>query len=183
MKAFYNVPLVLFIEVFFLLFFFFFLYNTMTLWLIAYSNCTRMLRAVLNKSWRQYPTKQQLYGHLPPITKTIRVRRTRHAEHCWRCKDGLISDTLQWTLSHGRTKAGRPARIYIQQLCADTGWSLEDLLGAMDEIRTGSSTWWWWWWLIVLLVELVMSIYTFCLKYYNKRYKYWDSNIFGTLSL
>ena len=26
-------------------------------------NCTRMLQAILNKSWRQHPTKQQLYGH------------------------------------------------------------------------------------------------------------------------
>ena len=37
-------------------------------------NYTRMLRAILNKSWRQHPTKHQLYSHLPPITKTIRVR-------------------------------------------------------------------------------------------------------------
>ena len=29
-------------------------------------NYTRMLRAVLNKSWRQHPTRHQLYGHLPP---------------------------------------------------------------------------------------------------------------------
>ena len=42
-------------------------------------NYTRMLRAILNKSWRQHPTKYQLYGHQPPITKTIQVRRTRHA--------------------------------------------------------------------------------------------------------
>ena len=42
-------------------------------------NYTRMLQAILNKSWRQHPTKQQLYGHLPPITKTIQVRLTRHA--------------------------------------------------------------------------------------------------------
>ena len=42
-------------------------------------NYTRMLRAILNKSWRQPPTRHQLYGHLPPITKTIQVRRTRHA--------------------------------------------------------------------------------------------------------
>ena len=41
-------------------------------------NYTRMLRAILNKSWRQHPTKDQLYGHLPPITKTIHVRLTRH---------------------------------------------------------------------------------------------------------
>ena len=37
-------------------------------------NYTRMLRAILNKSWRQHPTKHQLYGHLPPITKTIQAR-------------------------------------------------------------------------------------------------------------
>ena len=37
-------------------------------------NNARMLRAILNKSWRQHPTKIQLYGHLPPITKTIQVR-------------------------------------------------------------------------------------------------------------
>ena len=30
-------------------------------------------------------------------------------------------------------KAGRPARTYIQQLCADTGCSLEDLPGVMDD--------------------------------------------------
>ena len=42
-------------------------------------NYTRMLRAILNKSWQQQPQKHQLYGHLPPITKTIQVRRTRHA--------------------------------------------------------------------------------------------------------
>ena len=69
-------------------------------------NYTRMLRAILNKSWRQHPTKQQLYGHLPPITKAIKVRRTRHARHCWRSRDELISDVLQWTPSHGRAKAG-----------------------------------------------------------------------------
>ena len=44
-------------------------------------NYTRMLRAILNKSWKQHPTRHQLYGHLPPITKTIQVRRTRHAGH------------------------------------------------------------------------------------------------------
>ena len=60
-------------------------------------NYTRMLRAILNKSWRQHPTKHQLCGYLPPITKTIQVRRTRHAGHCWRSRDKLISDVLLWT--------------------------------------------------------------------------------------
>ena len=37
--------------------------------------------------------------------------------------------------SHGRAKAERPARTYMQQLCADTGCSLEDLPGVMDGER------------------------------------------------
>ena len=65
-------------------------------------NYTRMLRAILNKSWRQHPTRHQLYGHLPPITKTIQVRRTRHAGHCWSSKDELISDVLLWTPTYGQ---------------------------------------------------------------------------------
>ena len=45
-------------------------------------NYTRMLRAILNKSWKQLPIKQLPYGHLPPMTKTIKIRRTRHTGHC-----------------------------------------------------------------------------------------------------
>ena len=67
-------------------------------------NYTRMLRAILNKFWWQHPTRHQLYGHLPPITKTIQVRRTRHTGHCWRSRDELISDVLLWTPTHGRQR-------------------------------------------------------------------------------
>ena len=96
-------------------------------------NYTRMLRAILSKFRRQYLTKHQLYGHVPPITKTIQVRRTRHAGHCWRSRDELISDVLISTLTHGRAKAGRPARTYIQQLCEDTGCCPKDLPEAMND--------------------------------------------------
>ena len=92
-----------------------------------------MLRAILNKSWRQHPTRHQLYGHLPPITKTIQDRRTRHAGHCWRSKDELVSDVLLWTPTYGQAKTGRPARTYIQQLCEDTWCNSEDLPEAMND--------------------------------------------------
>ena len=68
-------------------------------------NYTRMLRAILKRSWQQHPTRHQLYGHLPPITKTIQARRTRHAGHCWRSKDELVNDVLLWTLAYGQSKA------------------------------------------------------------------------------
>ena len=67
------------------------------------------------------------------VRKTIKVRRTRHAGHCWRSKDELLSDVFLWTSSHGRAKAGQPARTYIQQLCEDTGCSSEDLQEAMND--------------------------------------------------
>ena len=117
-----------------------------------------MLRAILNKSWRQHPTKHQLFGHQPPITKTLQVRRTRHAGHCWRGRDKLKSDVLRWTASHGRAKAGWPARPYILQLCEDTGCSPEDLpetmndreecRGRVRDIRADGATRWWWCWFI-----------------------------------
>ena len=108
---------------------------------------------------------EQVLAATPHKTPTIRppasyheilVRRTRHAGHCWRSRDKLRSDVLLWTPTHGRAKAGRPARTYIQQLCEDTGCCPEDLLEAMNErekwrervrdMRATSTTWWWWWW-------------------------------------
>ena len=118
-------------------------------------NYTRMLKAILNKSWQQHPTRRQLYGHLPPITKTIQARRTRHAGHCWRSKDEIVSDVLLWTPTYCQSKAWRPARTYIQQLYDDTGCNPEDLPEAMNDretwrervrdIRASRTTWWWWW--------------------------------------
>ena len=87
-------------------------------------NYTRMLRAILNKSWRQHPTRHQLYGHLLPITKTIQVRQPRHAGHCWRSRDELISDVLLWTPTYGRAKAGRSARTFIRILPWPFGWAV-----------------------------------------------------------
>ena len=134
-------------------------------------NYTRILRAILNKSWRQHPTKQQLDGHLPPITKTIQVRRTRHAGHCWRSKDELISDVLQWTPAHDQAKAGWQAWTYIQQLCEDTGYSPEDLPEAMNDreewrerirdIRAGGRTWLWWWKANTAKCQIVMKVLCF----------------------
>ena len=116
-------------------------------------NYTRMFRAILNKSRQQHPTRHQLYDHLPSVTKTIQVRRIRHAGHSWRSNDELINDVLLWTPAYGRAKAGRPARTYIQQLCEDTGCRPEDLPEAMNDrekwresvrdIRASGTTWWW----------------------------------------
>ena len=59
-----------------------------------------------------------MFGHLLPISKTIQIKRTRHAGLFWISINELISDVLQWTPS---------------QFCADTECSVEDLLVPMDD--------------------------------------------------
>ena len=118
------------------------------------------------KAWQELhknATKQQLYGHLPPIKKTIQVRWSRHVGYCWWSRDELISSLLLWTPSHGRAKAGRPARTYIQQLRDDTRCSPEDMPEAMDDregwrervrdIRVDGPTWWWWWRICIIVTN------------------------------
>ena len=93
---------------------------------------------------------------LPFSDVLIERRWTRHAGHCWRSRDELIRDVLLWTPTHGRAKAGRPARTYIQQLCEDTGCCPEDLPRTLNDreewrervrdICATSAIWWWWWW-------------------------------------
>ena len=91
-----------------------------------------------------------------PLSRNLfKLGDSRHAGHCWRSRDELIRDVLLWIPTHGRAKAGRPARTYIQQLCEDTGCCPEDLPRAMNDreewrervrdIRAASTIWWWWW--------------------------------------
>ena len=116
-----------------------------------------MLRAILNKSWRQHPRRHQLYGHLSRNLSILSRNLFKLDEPDMLEKQGR---THKWcTLmdpTHGRAKTGRPARTYIQQLCEDTGCCPEDLPEAMNDrekwrervrdIRATSTTWWWWWW-------------------------------------
>ena len=105
------------------------------LWGVASRTCSILLPAFLCNCGLAFSPAVLLASkyHLPPITKTIQVRRTRHAGHCWRIRDELIRDVLLWTPTYGRAKAGRPARTYIQQLCEDTGCNPEDLPEAMND--------------------------------------------------
>ena len=108
------------------------------------------------------------YYGIPFHSHYFYVHWARHAGHCCRSRDELISDVLLWTPTYGRAKAGRPARTYIQQLCEDTGCSPEDLPEAMNDRekwreRVSGTTWWWWWWWHVRVpsmgqIELFMNI-------------------------
>ena len=50
----------------------------------------KLVRAVLHRSCKQQPTKEQSYGHKPTISQTNQVEQTRH------CKSPLF---LKYVLS------------------------------------------------------------------------------------
>ena len=72
------------------------------------------------------PLTSHLTSHPGKTNKTL-------IRCCQRNEDKLITDVLLWTFTHGRTSIGWPVRIYLHQLCADTGCSLEHLPGVMED--------------------------------------------------
>ena len=99
--------------------------------------------------------------------KRCKLDEPRHAGHCWRSKDEIVSDVLLWSPAYGQSKAGLPARTFIQKLCDDTGCNPEDLPKAMNDretwrervrdIRASCTSWWWWWWFIMPTYENSVS--------------------------
>lgn len=137
---------------------------------------TWMLRAVLNKSWKQHSTKEKLYGKNPPVWAIIRKRRTRYARHCYQSKNELASDLLLWMPIHGHSSIGRTRQTYINQLARDVGILIEDLKNAVEDrnvwreradlVRAIRPTRCWWWW----------EKFTHCCKYFKTvlfHYPWW----------
>ena len=111
---------------------------------------TRMLRAALNKSWKDRISNKDLYLEIPRISASIRKQRLRFAGHCWRSKDELASDVLLWQPTHSKRPRGRPAKTYIDQLLEDTGCNIDEIPTAMNDRKgwmervkkcRASSTW------------------------------------------
>ena len=92
-----------------------------------------MLHSIFKKSWTQHHTKQLLYGHLSPISRTIQERWTRHVGRCWWNKNEIINDVLQRTPTHGHTSIGRLAKTFTDQICANTRCRLEYLSSMMAD--------------------------------------------------
>ena len=84
-------------------------------------NYIRMLQAVLNKSWRQLLTKQQLYGHLPPITKTMQIR---HMGHYWRSKHELMDEQRLDDQVEPIYSSSVPIQYVVLKTCRER-WTIE----------------------------------------------------------
>jgi hypothetical protein len=85
---------------------------------------TRMLRTVLNISWRQRVTNIVLYGELPRVGDKVAARRMQLAGHCYRHPELAASGLILWEPTHGHRTRGGQRKTYIDILKKDTG--LED---------------------------------------------------------
>ena len=95
-------------------------------------NCTRMLRAVLNKLSKYIPQNISCTDTYHPSRKPSKLNEQDMRDTTGEVRTSS-SDVPLWTPSYGQTKVGKPARTYLQRLCTDTGCSMEDLPRAMDD--------------------------------------------------
>ena len=87
---------------------------------------TRMLRAVLGVSWKEYKTNKELYGKLLKVTESLCVRRLRVIGHSWRRKS-LSAKYSCGSQSKVNGREADSATTYVDQLRNDTVLRIEDL--------------------------------------------------------
>ena len=125
-------------------------------------NYTRILHAVLNKSRKQHSIKQQLCGHLSPISQTIQVRRARHTGEE---KEEFISDVILWC----------PTVLANQQKL--TSFSSVRTLDTVYMICLGR----WWWMDVCLFVCLFLWHTNLCMLSNAKSILYKWTVLFQTI--
>ena len=126
-------------------------------------NYTRMLRAILHKSWRQHPTDTNYTATCLPSRKLYKLDQPDTQDTAG---DARTNSSVMYSYGPPHmAKAGRPVRTYIQQLCEDTGFYPEDLPKAMNDwekwwervrdIRAGGTSSWSWWFRFCYFVNIV----------------------------
>ena len=85
---------------------------------------TRLLRMVLNISWKEKRTNEELYLDLPKLSEIVRERRLRLAGHCVRHEEEIAHHLVLWEPKRGQRNRGRRTVNYLDNLKEDT--NLED---------------------------------------------------------
>ena len=92
---------------------------------------TRLLMRAQNLSWKRHPTKNEIYGTLPPVSDIVKARRVQFAGHCRRAENEIISSVLLWKPS-SRNVRGRKLS-YPDVISRDTGIQRQDLDKTMQD--------------------------------------------------
>ena len=96
---------------------------------------TKLLRRVLNVSWRDHISNKDLYQSLPPLSSTIRQHRLRFAGHCFRAHNQPVTNLLFWTPSQGRRERGPGIKTFPKLLIEDTNLSTHREIQTLMEDR------------------------------------------------
>ena len=97
---------------------------------------TRLLMRAQNLSWKNHPSKEQIYGKLPAVSELIKARRVQFAGHCYRAENEVISSLLLWSpTAHGR---GRKLS-YPAMIARATNLEKQDLSRAMQDLKYSRS--------------------------------------------
>ena len=83
-------------------------------------------RTIFNASWSDQLTNRELYSNFPKVTKKIRERRLKLAEHCVRHSEEVASNLVLWKPSHGKPNRGRKRKTYLDNLMNDTNMETVD---------------------------------------------------------
>ena len=86
-----------------------------------------------NTSWKAHLTNRQLYSNISKLSTTIRTRRLRFSEHCWRSKKELIHKVILWEPKHGNGSRGIPTTTFIDTIERDAGIKRENLPAVMED--------------------------------------------------
>ena len=86
---------------------------------------------VENLSWKQHPTKQQIYNNLPPVSQVIKRRRVQFAGHCFRASKEVVSPFILWKPKSEGKKSHKLT--YPDVIANDTGIRMSELGTAMED--------------------------------------------------
>ena len=92
---------------------------------------TKLLRRVLNISWRDHVSNRELYGNIPLLSSTIRQRRLRFAGHCFRAENQPVTNLLFWSPNQGKRGQGNSFKTYLKQIREDTNLLNENEIKAI----------------------------------------------------
>ena len=92
---------------------------------------TRLLMRVKNLSWKQHPTRTQIYEDLPPVSTVVKARRVQFAGHCLRANNEIISSLILWKPTPIGTRSRRLT--FSDVISRDTGICKLDLETAMRD--------------------------------------------------
>ena len=131
-------------------------------------NYTRMLRAILNKSWRQHPLQDANCTATCLLSwKLFKLDEPDMQDTAGEAGTNSSVMYSLWTPTHGRAKAGRPSTkhtfssyVRIQDVVLKTCLGVmndrEEWRERVRDIRATSTTWWWWWFTFLIIQNLIL---------------------------